>query len=136
MMRRLPVHLAVAVSLAAVCGCSTPSERRDAATAAARHYAQAVRAGDWAMACAALAPTSREELEQAGKSSCPDALGQEELPDAGEARHTDVHGNQARVVFAQDTVFLARFPSGWKVTAAGCHEQAGDEPYQCEIKGR
>ena len=33
-----------------------------------------------------------------------------------------------------DTVFLAHFPTGWKITAAGCRPRP-QRPYQCEIKG-
>ncbi|MCF2527198.1 hypothetical protein [Yinghuangia soli] len=126
---------AAALALVGVCGCSDLSELRDGAAAAAAHFRQAVQAQDWAAACEALAPASRDELEQNNKAPCPQALGGQELPDAGRARHTDVHG-EAMAVFAQDTVFLAHFPSGWKVTAAGCQQQPGDRPYRCALKGR
>lgn len=56
------------------------------------------------------------------------------MPADGRVRHVDVYGNQARAVLAADTLFLSRFPDGWKVTAAGCEERP-DKPYQCEIKG-
>jgi hypothetical protein len=38
------------------------------------------------------------------------------------------------VVLERDTVFLSRFPTGWKVTAAGCVPRPG-RPYQCAVKG-
>ncbi|MEV5886330.1 hypothetical protein AB0L74_27060 [Streptomyces sp. NPDC052020] len=61
-------------------------------------------------------------------------MSEQQLPQAGAVRTVDVYGGQARVVLGHDTVFLARFPAGWKVTAAGCRPRA-DQPYQCEIKG-
>ena len=33
-----------------------------------------------------------------------------------------------------DTVFLLRFPDGWRVSAAGCTPQ-GEAPYDCEVQG-
>ena len=34
----------------------------------------------------------------------------------------------------KDTLFLARFDQGWRVTAAGCTPH-GDLPYDCTVKG-
>lgn len=127
---------AAALSLAVLGGCASLSERRDDATAAAERFEQALRVHDPAAACDALAPTTREDVEQNGKATCASALAEQELPDAGSARRTNVHGNQARVVFQGDTVFLARFPSGWQVVAAGCRKQPHDQPYQCDVQGR
>ncbi|MFI5519963.1 hypothetical protein [Streptomyces platensis] len=90
------------------------------------------------LSCAALAPATREELEETAKSGCGPAISQaiegQELPASGAVRGLDVYGEQARVVLAEDTVFLAHFPTGWKVTAAGCRPRP-QRPYQCEIKG-
>ncbi|QZY20220.1 hypothetical protein [Streptomyces decoyicus] len=88
--------------------------------------------------CAALAPATNEELEQSAKSGCVQAIGQaiheQELPAAGAVQGVDVYGDQARVLLEQDTVFLAHFSTGWKLTAAGCRPRP-QRPYQCEIKG-
>ncbi|WP_436771029.1 hypothetical protein [Yinghuangia sp. YIM S09857] len=128
--------IALAAILGALGGCASLTERRDDAAEAAARFEQALRAGDLPAACAALAPATREELEQNAKAACADALPGQELPDAGAVRRTNVHGDQARAVFDGDTLFLARFPSGWRVTAAGCREQPGDRPYNCTVKGR
>lgn len=45
-----------------------------------------------------------------------------------------VFGTMAQVRYPEDTVFLARFRSGWRVMAAACSPQAHD-PYDCRIKG-
>ncbi|UYQ65090.1 hypothetical protein [Streptomyces peucetius] len=61
-------------------------------------------------------------------------MSQANAPDGGSVVHVDVHERQARAVLTGDTLFLSRFPDGWKVMAAGCTPQQ-DRPYQCEIKG-
>jgi len=44
-----------------------------------------------------------------------------------------VWGTQARVVFDADVVFLARFPAGWQVSAAGC--EPAPDTYDCTVEG-
>ncbi|MEV4873319.1 hypothetical protein [Streptomyces syringium] len=127
----------VVIAVVAVCaasGCGTVSERRDGATAATALFEKALGSRQYAKVCAVLAPATREELAQSARATCEEAMGQEEVPAGGPVRHVDVYGNQARAVLAADTLFLSRFPDGWKVTAAGCEERP-DKPYQCEIKG-
>ncbi|MEU9158083.1 hypothetical protein AB0D59_48055 [Streptomyces sp. NPDC048417] len=123
--------LACAVCLSS---CSTLGEREAAASRAAVRFEESVRRADGARACAALAPQTRQELQQSAKTSCPKALSEEQLSPAGAVRTVQVYGRQARVVLAADTLFLSVFPSGWKITAAGC-EPRPHQPYQCQIKG-
>ncbi|MEU9212187.1 hypothetical protein AB0D27_30680 [Streptomyces sp. NPDC048415] len=124
----------VVVALATVSACGTLSERRDGVTAEVTRFEQALHAAQHERLCAALAPATREELEQSAKSRCEQAIGEQELPAAGAVRGVAVYGDQAQVVLEHDTVFLAHFPAGWKVTAAGCRPRP-QRPYQCEIKG-
>jgi len=128
------VAAAAAVVLVTVTSCGTPAERRDRVTADVTRFERALDAGRHTYLCAALAPSTREEVEQSAKSRCEQAIGDEDLPKAGAVRRVDVYGDQARVVLEHDTVFLAHFPTGWKVTAAGCRPRP-QQPYQCEIKG-
>ncbi|MEU6530197.1 hypothetical protein ABZ869_13510 [Streptomyces sp. NPDC046928] len=130
---RGPGVMAVVV-LATACACGTPSERRDAVTAQVTRFERALDAGQPQRLCAALAPATKEELEQSAEGRCLRAIGEQDLPSAGPVRRVDVYGEQARVVLAHDTVFLAHFPTGWKITAAGCTPRP-QRPYQCEIKG-
>ncbi|HET7400019.1 MAG TPA: hypothetical protein VFJ94_16000 [Intrasporangium sp.] len=88
-------------------------------------------------ACLLLAPQTKQELEESAKSDCAKALPDEDLPEAGRVTGVDVAGDSARVVTASQTIFLARFDVGWKVTAAGCKRLTTDDsrPYSCPVKG-
>ncbi|MGC0330673.1 hypothetical protein RKD23_003663 [Streptomyces sp. SAI-170] len=126
---------AVLVALTAcLAGCATLGERETAASRAALRFADSVRQADGPRACAALAPETRQELEQSAESPCPEALLQEDLTYDGRVRSVQVYGQQARVVLDTDTLFLSRFPTGWRITAAGC-EPRPQRPYQCQVKG-
>jgi hypothetical protein len=126
---------AVSVVLAGTVGaCGTVSERRDDVRAAAAAFEKALDEGAHERMCGALAPATLEELEQSAGTPCAQALGEESLPAGGAVRHTDVYGNQARAVLAEDTLFLSHFSTGWKVVAAGCTQRPA-RPYQCRIKG-
>ena len=48
-----------------------------------------------------------------------------------------VAGHSAQVRYSGDTVFLARFDDGWRVTAAGCRRVSTDPavPYDCAVDG-
>ncbi|MFG3018843.1 hypothetical protein ACGFZQ_09870 [Streptomyces sp. NPDC048254] len=125
--------------LAAICavcltGCSTLGEREAAASRTALRFEESVQQKDGARACAALAPETRQEVEQSAKKPCAQALFEEQLPQAVSVHGADVYGQQARVVLNGDTLFLSAFPVGWKITAAGCVPRPR-RPYQCQIKG-
>jgi hypothetical protein len=91
---------------------------------------------DAAQACDLLAPGTRIEVEKAADKACADALGDEDLPDASAVDDVEVYGHDAIVRFGNDTVFLARFPEGWRVTAAGCQPGPSDQkPYDCNVSG-
>jgi hypothetical protein len=121
---------------AALTGCGSLSRREAAVTAVARQFRSAVAAGNAAVACGLLAPQTRRELERSADLPCDRALADADVPTHGHHVDTvDVYGDQARVVFAGDTVFLASFSAGWRITAAGCVYR-GDQPYDCVISGR
>jgi hypothetical protein len=127
-------RLVAMVPLVLVTACGAPQGERDAASGVARRLLTAVQQQDGATACAQLAPATRRTLEQDAGKPCPEAIGEEELPEPGEVRSVDVYGQWARVVLTGDTVFLATFPEGWRVVAAGCEPQ-GDQPYGCRVEG-
>jgi hypothetical protein len=99
----------------------------------AERFAQSV-ATDTATACDLLAPQTRSELESEG-GGCAEALPQRDVPEeAGSVREVKVYGKDAVAYLERDTVFLARFDDGWRVTAAGCTPD-GERPYDCDVKG-
>jgi hypothetical protein len=125
--------LVAALTVATGCG-ATAGERGDAATAAATGFTGALRQADGSQACALLAPRTLAELEKSERMSCDRAVIEERLSAGDTVQRVDVYGDQARVVLTGDTLFLAHFPSGWKVTAAGCTPRP-EQPYDCTVKG-
>jgi hypothetical protein len=103
------------------------------AEAAALKFSQAIDAAP-GTACALLAPETLKELEDAD-GACSGALSGELGSVTGPAESTEVYGRNAIVRLATDTMFLARFPDGWRVTAAGCTRQHDGRPYDCKVKG-
>jgi hypothetical protein len=74
------------------------------------------------------------ELEGGG-GTCAQALPQRDVPeDPGTVREVKVYGKDAVAYLERDTVFLARFDDGWRVTAAGCTPN-GDRPCDCDVEG-
>ena len=123
--------LAVAL-VPAVAGCAGQGsvEEGSASRAALAFLAEAgSRPSD---ACGLLAPETLGELEDA-EGPCPRSLPQQHLPEAATVRRVEVYGKDAIVHLDGDTVFLARFDEGWRVTAAGC--TAGGDRYDCAVKG-
>ena len=115
-------------------GCGADGERHEAGAAADRFAADV--AADPAAACALLAPRTLESVEKDG-TPCPQALPEDDLPTPGSRGVVSVAGHSAQVRYAGDTVFLALFDDGWRVTAAGCSRTSDDPatPYDCAIEG-
>ncbi|MFI5914417.1 hypothetical protein [Dactylosporangium sp. NPDC051541] len=132
MPRAAVVKLVVSCLLLTACG--DTGARADAAATTAQHLLSAVRDGDGAAACAMLAPDTVDEVARSAGQPCPDAITGEDLPGPGSVDHVRVDGQWAQVTLSDDTVFLARFPGGWRVVAAGCRAH-GERPYQCSVKG-
>jgi hypothetical protein len=110
-------------------GCAHPGggEVRAATTA----FFAAVEANDGHKACADLAPQAAEALGTAD-STCADEIVKLDLK-GGSYLSAQVWGDRAEVKMSQDTVFLARFSNGWKVTGAGCEAQP-QGPYDCDVE--
>jgi hypothetical protein len=132
-MQRSRTAALLAVPLVALAGCGSVGERGDAAAAVAVGLLSAADAGDGAAVCAALAPDTLAEVEETGGKPCAQAVLDEDLPGPGTITTTDVYGQWARVVLSDDTVFLAAFPGGWRVVAAGCTAR-GERPYDCTLQ--
>ncbi|HET6533065.1 MAG TPA: hypothetical protein VFH03_20950 [Actinoplanes sp.] len=126
--------LLVPMLLLVVAGCAGVRERSDAATSVAVRMLTAVESDDGAAACGVLAPDTLAELEESAGQPCAEAILAEDLSPPGEVRESRVYGQWAQVRLAEDTVFLAVFPGGWRVVAAGCTPR-GERPYDCELQG-
>jgi hypothetical protein len=115
-------------------GCGADVERTEAARAADAFSAAA--ASDPGTACGLLAPRTLEALEEDG-TPCAQALAEAGMAPAGARGPVTVAGHSAQVTYADDTVFLARFDDGWRVTAAGCERTSSDDavPYDCSVAG-
>jgi hypothetical protein len=123
--------IVVALALA---GCAPAGDRGAAAGAGAGRMLTAVQSRDGAAACALLAPDTASTLEESAGKPCSGAVLDQDLPAPGAVTGTDVYGQWAQVRLADDTLFLAVFPGGWRVVAAGCTAR-GDRPYDCVLHG-
>jgi hypothetical protein len=122
------------LTVLAVTGCDSVDQRGDAAASIATRMLSAVGAGDGAGACAVLASDTASQLEESGGKPCAQAILDEELPAPGTVIGSGVYGQWAQVRLTGDVVFLAAFPGGWRVVAAGCSPQ-GNRPYDCTLQG-
>lgn len=123
-----------AVLLAGLAGCTSVGDRGDAADDVALRLLTAVESDDGPTACATLAPDTLAEVEESAGQPCDKAILDEDLPSPGTVTGTDVYGQLAQVRLTGDTLFLAAFPGGWRVVAAGCTSR-GDQPYHCTVQG-
>jgi uncharacterized protein YceK len=125
---------AVLVAVSVLSGCGSIDDREQAASAVAARLLSAVDAKDGAGACALLAPKTASEVAESGGKPCEQAILDEDLPGPGTPAGTHVYGQWAQVRLSDDTEFLAVFPGGWRVVAAGCRPD-GDQPYDCTLQG-
>ncbi|MEU4420598.1 hypothetical protein AB0F81_08220 [Actinoplanes sp. NPDC024001] len=111
-------------------GCASVEERASAAAETATGFLRAVADGDGSAACGALAPETESEID----APCAESILSEALPAPSPVTETEVYGQRALVRMNGETVFLAVFPDGWRVVAAGCTPR-GERPYDCVIQG-
>jgi hypothetical protein len=126
--------LLLAAPVLLVAGCSPAGDRSSAAMDTAVRMLDAVQQQDGTAACALLAPDTAAEVADSAGKPCADAILDEDLPAPGTVGGADVYGQWAQVRLTGDTVFLAVFPGGWRVVAAGCSPQ-GNKPYDCAVQG-
>lgn len=132
-MRRVVVPVSLLLAATGLGGCGGKDD--GAASRAAERFYAAVAQRDGDTACAQLEQSTLEALEHEEKSACPKAVLSLELS-GSEADSATVWITSAQVRLRRgDTVFLDETPDGWRVAAAGCKPQPGEEePYQCEVE--
>jgi hypothetical protein len=118
----------------ALTGCAGP--QGDSVEDAAAGFAEALTAHDGPAACRLLAPRTKSELEASAGEPCRDSVVEEMRSQGGSmgGSGVEVFGTAARVRTGRDTMFLARFQGGWKVSAAGCTSTPSGI-YDCVLKG-
>jgi hypothetical protein len=132
--RSVAAPVLATVLVIALSGCGHLGSAEDAnAAQAAENFDRSL--SDPPRACQQLAPGTLSELQDSF-GPCRRSLPKQDLPAATEVVSVDVYGQDAMVRLDGDVVFLARFPDGWKVTAAGCRLQSSGRPYTCTLKGQ
>jgi hypothetical protein len=104
-------------------------------SAVAEGFSTAVGDGDGEAACGMLSSEVRTELEQSTGVACPEAILDEGLSSISPVESSRVYGTMAIVQGDGDTMFLSRFPSGWRVIAAGCVRTRQADQYDCSVSG-
>ena len=132
-MTRTSVLVVGLLLLVATSGCGGDGET-EGPRSTAKAFERAVESDDGAAACDLLAPKTRDELEQSAGTPCAEAILAEDLPAAGASTESSAYGSMAQVRFTGDTLFLAEFPDGWRVLAAGCAPKP-KAPYDCVVQG-
>jgi len=133
--RALCLVLLVCGAVTFLAGCG--SQREQDASQVAKRFYSAVAAKDGAAACSQLSEDAVAKLESEEKARCPDAVLELDLGlPGGDDRSTSVYLTTAKVdLSGGDSVFLDQTGNGWRVSAAGCQPQPGEEkPYDCEVE--
>ncbi len=132
---RPPLLALLTVGVLSTVGCAGIGDQDDAVGTTALRFAQAVGGSQYDEACVLLALQTRRSVERRTKQPCPQALAGAELPSSVNVTRVSVAGRSAQAVLDGDVVFLDRYDDGWRVIAAGCVRDSGDDavPYVCEL---
>lgn len=126
-LRRKSAALAAAAALG-LTGCG------DLSAGDVRSTAGTFATADAAARCDLLAPSTYAALVQEESAPCEEVIG--EVPiGSGDVLSVAVWGEEAQAKLADDTLFLTRTSSGWRVMAAACTSQGEGKPYDCELEG-
>lgn len=128
MRRALPAVVTVA-ALATGRG----SGHEDAVLDVGDTHGQAVSSGEWASACALLAPTTRSELQQSAGKPCDQALREEEPPAVSGEPAGHVYGTQAQLRYDGETLLLSQYDGRWRSVATACQPRPR-RPHDCPVK--
>jgi len=124
--------LSPALPVALLLTACVPSEQ-PAALSAGNSFQAALRDRNSQAACNLLSTRTLQALESTSRQPCGAALAALALP-TDPADSIEVWGDNAQLRAPSGVVFLAKFRTGWKVTAAGCRPRP-DLPYDCDLEG-
>jgi hypothetical protein len=128
---RISAACAVTMILLAT-GCGGSPEIGPVQDVTAR-FESALTANDGPAACSLLAAEAIRRLRDLRPEGCAQALPTLALP-ASPPGSAQVWGDTAQIRTTTDTVFLRRFPDGWRIIGAGCTPR-DERPYQCKVDG-
>lgn len=123
------------VMLVLLSGCDSRSGDRNQATETVTGFLAAVEQGDGERACALLSEATRQTLEDEEGKPCAEAVTTLDLKPSP-AVETDVYLTSAEV-HLQDgqNAFLDETAGQWRISAAGCRPEPGEEaPQSCEVE--
>ncbi len=127
--------MALVLTCAATSLTSCAGTQDDDVADVATVFASALEAGDGTLACSVLAHSTRSELEQSTGDPCEEAILHETVRKLGSEIEVDAYGTMAQVRYQEDTLFLTRFESSWRVMAAACTPRPSSHGYDCKVKG-
>ncbi|MBP2326826.1 hypothetical protein JOF56_007211 [Kibdelosporangium banguiense] len=113
-------------------GCGDSSETATVREVTTR-FESAMVSHDSSTACSLLAPEAVRRIDGLRPEGCVQALSSLKIPSAPPG-DTQVWGDTAQVRTSADTLFLRRFPGGWRIIGAGCTPR-GEQPYECTVDG-
>nr|WP_042181407.1 hypothetical protein [Kibdelosporangium sp. MJ126-NF4] len=126
-------RVCAASTLALLAGCGGSRETDPVLDAAAR-FESAVASHDGVAACSLLAPEAVRRVNDLRPEGCAQAVPKLSLPTSPLGGQVQVWGDTAQVRAPADTLFLRRFPEGWRIIGAGCRSR-GERPYECTVDG-
>jgi hypothetical protein len=118
---------------AAATGCGRADDRA-AVGAVTERFLQAIAAEDGAGACAQLSDDTAQALQRDAGQPCAVAATGLDVALSTVTR-SEVFGTAAKVDLADGgSAFLELTPDGWRISAAGCVPEPGEQPYTCEVE--
>jgi hypothetical protein len=133
----MPAAALVVSTLLLVTGCAGRGSAEETAVGdTATAFFAAVSAAP-ERACTLLAPATLASL-RSDQEDCAEAVSGAALNGdvAATPPEIQVYGRDAIVQWAGQTLFLARFDDGWRVTAADCEPTGKDLPFDCTVEGK
>jgi hypothetical protein len=126
-------RLALLCAAVLCAGCGRGDDDR-AVAAVTEQFLHAVQEHQGARACAQLSAQAIDALEHDEGERCNVAVVDLDV-NASPVRRTQVFGLSAKVDLANGhSAFAELTRRGWRVSAAGCVPQPGDQPYRCEVE--